>query len=163
MKRTETRKKAHDINLVRKIRHEGIPVFRNSWNSGHSGVGAGTEYIFEMDGRYAVASSEHDEVHGPYDDLETLFDENGHLLTVTTATEAIECIYLEADSLSRMLSFWTPAPDPDFERLLPMLSSMNVPRREPRFTLNGEPWVFTKQGGFRRVGHEIGEDIKVLH
>ncbi len=159
MKRTKKEAKAE----ARKIRDEGVLFFSHSWNSGHPGVGAGSEYVFEIDGRYAVSSSEDDRLHGPYDDLDSLYKAHPNLLTVTTATEAIECIYLDAGDLAKMLSFWEPAPDPDFERLLAMLSTMNLPRRGPDFTIDGENFVFTKFGGFHRVGTELGEGVKVLH
>jgi hypothetical protein len=116
-----------------------------------------------LDGGYAVSSSEDDQLHGPYDDLDSLFKAHPNLLTVTTATEAIECIYLDAGDLAKMLSFWSPPPDSDFERLLPMLSTMNLPRREPRFSINGEKFVFTREAGFHRVSHKLGVDLKVLH
>jgi hypothetical protein len=75
-------------------------------------------------------------------------------LTVTSATESIDCVYIDADELVRMLSFWEPQPDPDFEWLLPMLSSMTLPRRPPGFTINDEPWLFTKDRGFHRVANK---------
>jgi hypothetical protein len=125
MKRAKNRNKAHNINLSKKICDEGIRVFSHGWNSGNPGAGAGALYVFELEGRYAVASTEDDEVRGPYDDLEALFKENGHLLTVTEATESIECIYLDADNVAEMLTFWAPIPDPDIERLLHSFPSMN--------------------------------------
>jgi hypothetical protein len=148
------RNKAHDRKLARRIRDEGVPVFIHGWNSGGPGIGAGAEYIYELDDRMAVTSSEDDEVHGPYDDLASLFTAHPNLLTVTTATESLECAYLDADALATMLSFWSPPPDPDFERLLPMLSSIAAPKTTVAFTINGDPWTFTKEQGFHRVAQE---------
>ena len=151
MTRTKSRK-AHNRQFARKIRDEGIPVFTYAWNSGNPGAGAGVEYIFSLDGQMVVASSEDDKLHGPYDDLHTLFEAHPDLLTVNETTEAIECIYLDAADISTMLSFSEPPPlDPEFERLLPMLSTMSLPKRKPGFTINGEPWIFTSEHGFRPV------------
>lgn len=142
---------------ARKICDHGDPVFIHSWNSGNPGAGAGADTIYEFEGQMAVASSEYDEVHGPYDDLPSLFKAHPNLLTVTEATESIESAYLKAADVVAMLSFWAPPPDPDFERLLPLLSSVTLPKRTPGFTVNGERWTHTKGQRFRRAPDEPGD------
>jgi hypothetical protein len=62
--------KAQDTETARTICKEGIPVSTYAWNSGNPGAGAGVEYIYEFEGRLAVASSEDDTVHGPMMNLD---------------------------------------------------------------------------------------------
>ncbi len=143
---------------ARKIRDHGDPVFIHSWNSGNPGAGAGADTIYQFDGQMVVAPSEDDQVYGPYDDLPSLFEAHPNLLTVTKSTESIESTYLEAADVVAMLSFWAPPPDPDLERLLPLLSSMTLPKRARGFTVNGEQWIHMKGQGFRRAPDEPGDD-----
>jgi hypothetical protein len=116
-------------DLVDQIVEEGEVVFRHSWDSGSPGAGAGTEYVYSWNGKFAVWSADFGK-SGPYASLDEALEEHNELLMVSPATESIDSALLTAKEIARRLYC-----------------------EEDGYVIeiNGQPWVYRAEAGeFKR-------------
>lgn len=97
----------------------GLEVFRLEWDSGGPGAGAGTELVYEFQGKYFTASADFG-WNGPY---ETLDEALAGKIFVSAATREVWCSEWSEEEIIARMELYDPL---------------------PRITINGSEWALER-------------------